>query len=118
MGMVEDWYDEQEEQERRARERQGWDAQEQERLAEGRRFEIKMLLLLPVWLAAIAFFLWTELIGRRPFGDPDGSSPALRSAADFLYFFGALGTVVCGILLGLFGLAVAVACVWGRLRRH
>ncbi len=113
MGMVEDWYDEEEAQEKRAAVWRKEQAEEGARHAEQNRLLFKLLLCLPFWFAAIAFYGWTELTGTRPFGGPD-ASPEMQGFANLIHGFGMFGALVFGAGIAAFVLVWVGLRLWHR----
>jgi len=74
---------------------------------------IKLLLLLPIWFAAIAFYLWTELTGTRPFGGPN-DSPEMQGFGNFVHGFGMLGAFMFGAGIAAFVLVTIGLRMWHR----
>ncbi len=95
MGMVDDYYEKEEDEERRVRELRG---------SPHDSLGGVLLLCLPFWAAGLLVFAWTSVTGELPWGAEENPASALSVAVHLLYLLGAIAAalllILCSLLLG------------------
>ncbi len=108
MGMIEDWYDEENAKEAKHAEQRRAEAAAD---ADARASGIFMSVL---FFPCIVIFFWKIVSGSFPFGGEVGDQSTLSQVMIGMYIFGAIGTAFLGLILAIF----VSAFVFSRLQKQ